>query len=84
MMLEDKDFDFDIYFQYSISVFQFINNVMQYDVVVFYCFVDIFFDSNLGIDLFKIREEFKNWGFFVYEFYVYVIGCFDIFCDYMY
>lgn len=84
MMPEDKDSDFDIHLQHSISALQSINNAMQYDVVVLYCSADIPSDSNPGIDPFKIREELKNWGFSVYEFYVHVIGCSDIFCDYMY
>lgn len=66
MMPEDKDSDFDIHLQHSISALQSINNAMQYDVVVLYCSADIPSDSNPGIDPFKIREELKNWGFSVY------------------
>ena len=65
MMPEDKDSDFDIHLQHSISALQSINNAMQFDVVVLYCSDDIPSKTNPGVDPFKIRDELKNWGFSV-------------------
>nr|XP_022323918.1 uncharacterized protein LOC111124909 isoform X4 [Crassostrea virginica] len=66
MMPEDKDSDFDIHLQHSISALQSINNAMQFDVVVLYCSDDIPSKTNPGVDPFKIRDELKNWGFSVF------------------
>ncbi|XP_062577173.1 uncharacterized protein LOC134239045 [Saccostrea cucullata] len=66
MMPEDKDSDFDIHLQHSISALQSINNAMQYDVVLLYCSADIPSDVKKEVHPFKIKEDLSHWGFSVF------------------
>lgn len=64
MMPEDKDSDFDIHLQHSISALQSINSALQYDVVLLYCSADIPSD-NSDVHPRQVKEDLENWGFSV-------------------